>query len=118
MTDSDPYVRGMSAWSAEDDALLDRYKLWQLDLIAPYLGNKVLEIGAGHGRFAKAAQQRHGRFERYVALEPGDHFFGSLQATQAAVPGLEIRNTVINALPPEFSGAFDTVLSIHVMEHD
>jgi hypothetical protein len=31
MSGSDQFVRGMSAWSEDDDAVLDRYRLWQLD---------------------------------------------------------------------------------------
>ena len=117
MTGSDQYVRGMSAWNEDDDAVLDRYRLWQLDLIAPYLGQRVLEVGAGNGRFAHAAHLQGRTFARYVALEPGEHFFKGLQKLERAIPNFDVRNTVIDALPADCRGAFDTVLSIHVMEH-
>jgi SAM-dependent methyltransferase len=117
MTGSDQYVRGMSAWSEEDDAVLDRYRLWQLDLIAPYLGRRVLEVGAGNGRFALAAHRQGRAFDRYLALEPGDHFFTGLQKLECAIPNFEVRHTVVDALPADCRGAFDTVLAIHVMEH-
>ena len=117
MSEFDPYVKGMSAWTEEDDAVLDRYRAWQLELISPYLGRTILEIGAGNGRFARTATEARGPFDRYVALEPGEHFFKGLQKLQPSLPNFEVRNAVIDTLPAEFRGAFDTVLSIHVMEH-
>jgi SAM-dependent methyltransferase len=107
----------MDRWNEADDASLDRYRQWQFDLIAPYLGEQVLEIGAGHGRFAAAARARRGSFERYLALEPGEHFFRGLERLQATAPWLEVRNTVVDALPESYNRAFDTVFAIHVMEH-
>lgn len=107
----------MSAWSEDDDAVLDRYRLWQLDLISPYLGRTVLEVGAGNGRFANAAHQQGRSFDRYLALEPGEHFFRGLQKLQHAIPNFSVEHSVIDALPPACAGAFDTVMSIHVMEH-
>ena len=117
MSDSDQFVRGMSAWSEDDDAVLDRYRLWQLDLISPYLGRTVLEVGAGNGRFANVAHQEGRSFDRYLALEPGTHFFTGLQKLQRAIPNFKVEDSVIDALPASCTAAFDTVLSIHVMEH-
>jgi SAM-dependent methyltransferase len=117
MSGSDSFVRGMSAWNEDDDAVLDRYRLWQLDLISPYLGRTVLEVGAGNGRFALAAHRQGRSFDRYLALEPGAHFFAGLEKVQHAIPHFTVENAVIDALPAACTGAFDTVLSIHVMEH-
>lgn len=117
MPETDPFVRGMSAWSEEDDAVLDRYRRWQLDLISPHLGRRVLEVGAGNGRFAHVAHQQGRAFDRYLALEPGEHFFKGLEKLRQAIPNFTVENTVIDRLPAACSAAFDTVLSIHVMEH-
>lgn len=107
----------MSAWTEDDDAVLDRYRTWQLSLIAPYLGRTVLEVGAGNGRFAAVAHREGHAFDRYLALEPGAHFFNGLEKLVRTVPNLTVLNTVIEALPAECAQAFETVLSIHVMEH-
>jgi len=103
----------MSAWAEEDDRVLDTYRLWQLDLIRPFLGRRILEIGAGHGKFAALLSRSHA-FERYVAAEPSDHFYRSLTETATRVPGLEPIQCTVDAVP---GVDFDTVFSIHVMEH-
>jgi 2-polyprenyl-3-methyl-5-hydroxy-6-metoxy-1,4-benzoquinol methylase len=109
----DQFAKGMTAWGEQDDRVLDRYRLWQLDLIRPFLGRRILEIGAGYGKFATALSREHA-YDRYVALEPSPHFWEGLQEGARALPGVEARNGTLESVPDR---DFDTVFSIHVMEH-
>jgi 2-polyprenyl-3-methyl-5-hydroxy-6-metoxy-1,4-benzoquinol methylase len=112
----DPYTHGMVHWNAEDDRVLNRYRRWQLALVRPWLGSRILEIGAGHGNFAALVLEQ-GACERYTALEPSPHFSRALQELAGRTPGLEHRQAPLTELTGADLGAFDTVLSIHVLEH-
>ena len=113
---TDQYTHGMVAWGAEDDAKLNRYRAWQLQLVRPWLGRRILEVGAGNGNFASMVLREHD-CDRYTALEPSPHFFDGLQQLARQTPRLEHRQAPITQLAAADRGAFDTVLSIHVLEH-
>lgn len=112
---TDVYAKGMAEWTKKDDESFDRYRLWQIDLISPFLGKRVLEIGAGTGMVASLLSDRR-RFDRYLALEPSAHFFNTVNR-QKDDGVLEFRNCTIDQLDPALNGTFDTIFSIHVMEH-
>jgi 2-polyprenyl-3-methyl-5-hydroxy-6-metoxy-1,4-benzoquinol methylase len=117
--ESDQFAKGMVAWSTEDEGVLDNYRLWQIGLISSYLGSSTIEIGAGNGRFAEAILERKA-FERYVAVEPSDHFFEGLESIASNESGVfEVRQSTVDELAEDKSllGKFDSVFSIHVMEH-
>jgi len=110
---SDEFAKGMSEWAEEDDRSLDRYRLWQMDLIRPFLGEDILEMGAGHGKFATIVGRTH-PYRRYVALEPSEHFFPALKAAGEKLPNFTSLNVTVDAV---VETGFDTAFSIHVMEH-
>lgn len=110
----DGVTKGMSSWGTEDDAAITNYTEWQATLIRPYLGSRVLEIGAGTGRMTELLLRDATRFGRYVALEPSQHFFPMLSAR---LPKVEALNATIDGLGAEYDAAFDTVFSVHVLEH-
>lgn len=117
--ETDQFAKGMVAWRREDEKVLDNYRQWQIDLVAPYLGSSTIEVGAGNGKFAEAILERK-KFDRYVALEPSDHFFNGLKTVVGKESGiLEVRQETIDELARDSSllGKFDSVFSIHVMEH-
>jgi|SRR5712664_553583 len=112
----DTFRKGMASWTESDDQVLDRYRLWQAQLISPFLGRRVLEVGAGPGMMASFLAGSRS-FDRYLALEPSEHFFPMLRKVAAGLPGLECRNCTTADVLPGLAGDFDTVFSIHVMEH-
>jgi len=106
----------MASWTETDDKVLDRYHLWQLDLISPFLGRRLLEVGAGPGQLA-ALLCRKGEFQKYVTLEPSDHFYPILKRLEGSCEHLETRKCTIDELEPGLNGTFESVFSVHVMEH-
>lgn len=112
----DVYAKGMVDWQQEDDRIVDRYRVWQLDLVRPYLGRRILEIGAGTGQLAQFLMRTHA-YDKYVAIEPSPHFFASLREVATNTQNFEVLQATAPELPKSYDGAFDTVFSIHVMEH-
>ena len=84
--------------------------------IGPFLGHRVLDVGAGIGATAQALNAA--RFQRWVALEPDPNLCRRMeQSVQSGVlpPSLEIVNGTLNDLRE--GQLFDTVLYIDVLEH-
>lgn len=48
----DEYAQGMTSWQPDDEKSIEQYTAWQTDERWPYLGDRVLEIGAGAGRIS------------------------------------------------------------------
>jgi SAM-dependent methyltransferase len=88
---------------------------WQTQ-IAPFIGNRVLEVGAGLGTVVRSLH--HLPVERWIALEPDPGMAGRLLAlSQSGVmpPFCEPRlGTTLDLAPDEL---FDTVMYIDVLEH-
>ncbi|MEO8372053.1 MAG: class I SAM-dependent methyltransferase [Candidatus Solibacter sp.] len=111
----DTYAKGMAHWSETEDAT-PALSQWQYSLFRPYLGSKLLEIGAGIGRITRvvAAARAH---EELVATEPSPNFFGALRDRVQGVPKSIALQATAEALVPDYREHFDSVYSVHVMEH-
>jgi SAM-dependent methyltransferase len=84
-----------------------RYNAWLLGRARPYLGARVLEVGAGIGTFTGALAD--GR--EVVAVEPDAALAPALRA---AAPGARVVEGEIDAAPP---GPYDSVVCFNVLEH-
>lgn len=107
------YAKGMVSWEQEDNQSVFNYSNWQADLLAPHLGRKIIEIGAGQGRITSVLTQKI-IFERYLAQEPSPVFFEKL--TQEC-PTIETSHAPVEELCMSLSRCFDTVISVHTLEH-
>jgi protein-L-isoaspartate O-methyltransferase len=47
---NDEYTSGMVHWSEGEFELTPSLDRWQFELLQPYLGRRILEVGAGVGR--------------------------------------------------------------------
>jgi glycosyltransferase involved in cell wall biosynthesis len=92
-----------------------RFNLWMGDVLRPYVGDRVLEIGAGIGTLTNQFIPR----ELYVASDINPHYLRYLRSYSFGKPYLRVLK--IDAVrPSDFSGLeqkFDTVLLINVLEH-
>ena len=92
------------------------FNRWMADTIRPYVGRRVLEIGAGMGNLTR--QLVPGR-KRYVATDIDREHLDRLRNRLARRPNLEIAE--LNAALPEnhdlFQGQMDTVICLNVLEH-
>jgi len=92
-----------------------RFNRWMGKTLRPYVGDRVLEIGAGIGNLTAQFIPR----ENYVASDINPHYLRYLQSYSFGKPYLDVLK--INAESVEdFEGLdekFDTVLMINVLEH-
>lgn len=89
-----------------------RYNDWMYDLIRPYLGKNVLEIGSGFGTFSemmvKEDRQVTGLDINSVHVE---------EARQKNIGAEFVLHDIASGVGPLPGKTFDTVVSLHVFEH-
>jgi glycosyltransferase involved in cell wall biosynthesis len=91
-----------------------RFTAWMADVIRPYIGNRVLEIGAGTGNMSVHLMPR----AIYWATDVNPNYLNYLVTLRATRPYMRVAYT--NATEPESfpaGQAFDTVVCLNVVEH-
>ena len=92
-----------------------RFNLWMGDTLRPYVGDRVLEIGAGIGTLTNQLVPR----ESYVASDINPNYLYYLKSYAAGKPYLRVAE--IDASEQDYfyqlEGQFDTVLMVNVLEH-
>ncbi|MGH3032741.1 MAG: class I SAM-dependent methyltransferase, partial [Gaiellaceae bacterium] len=91
-----------------------RYRQWEYDLVAPFLGRSVLEIGSGMGYFSEKLADRG--LERLVLSDPDGHCLDGLRQTYAGRSDIEVAEV---ALPGriDIGDAVESVVAMNVLEH-
>jgi glycosyltransferase involved in cell wall biosynthesis len=92
-----------------------RFNLWMGRTLAPYVGGRVLEIGAGIGTLTSQFIPR----EFYLASDINPSYLSYLRSYSVGKPYLRVRH-IDAGIPSDFAGLeekFDTVLMINVLEH-
>jgi SAM-dependent methyltransferase len=92
-----------------------RFNEWLVETIAPHVGARVLELGAGIGVVAEALIPR----EEYVALEDDPHLVDYLRNVALGRPYLSVERggAEDHDWLERQKGRFDTVIALHVLEH-
>jgi 2-polyprenyl-3-methyl-5-hydroxy-6-metoxy-1,4-benzoquinol methylase len=113
---NDQFATGMVHWSESELELTPSLDRWQYALLRPHLGRKLLEVGAGAGRITALVAEA-GCHDELVAVEPSAHFFNLLRIGAGKSPKTTLMETVAEKLLPQYREHFDSVYSVHVMEH-
>jgi SAM-dependent methyltransferase len=104
-------------YSGEElDALgeADNYYAWIASRFAPYLGDRMVEVGAGIGTFLERLLALRPA-ARVTAIEPADNNFPVLARRFAGDPRVTpVHGYLDGALP---AGGADAVVAVNVMEH-
>jgi len=93
-----------------------RFNRWMADTIRPWLGARVLEIGAGMGNLSRHLAA--GR-ELYVATDIDDEHLARLRVRFQNRPNVKLMRCDL-AAPADFAslaGQADTVICLNVLEH-
>jgi len=90
-----------------------RFTKWMADTIRPYLGERVLEIGAGIGNLTANLVPR----TMYWASDINPHYLDRLKKLKQTRPYLEVQYTDASAGETFPEEQFDTVICLNVVEH-
>jgi glycosyltransferase involved in cell wall biosynthesis len=92
-----------------------RFNKWLADTLRPFVGDRVLELGAGIGTLTGQFIPR----ELYVASDINPHYLHYLGAYAVGKPYLRVAKVDAGDARDfsEFDEVFDTVMMINVLEH-
>jgi glycosyltransferase involved in cell wall biosynthesis len=96
-------------------ARAERFNGWMADVIRPFLGNRLLEIGSGTGNLTRRLVPR----DVYVASDVNPLYLRTLENLTSDRPYLAARYTDVTDLAsfPDVAGGFDSVVCLNVIEH-
>ena len=85
------------------------------DVVRPFCGRKVLEIGSGTGNLTRQLVPR----DAYVASDVNPLYLETLRALTVDRPYLDVTLTDVTKVDsfPALPGGFDTVVCLNVVEH-
>jgi glycosyltransferase involved in cell wall biosynthesis len=94
---------------------LKRYNTFTWDLMRPFVGRKVLEVGSGTGSITRYLASR----EKVVATDLDPQYVELLQRTYAGKPNVEVRSLDLAKLGDDGFApqSFDTIVCSNVLEH-
>ena len=90
------------------------YYKWIVDEFKPYLGQNVLEVGAGTGNFSELLMEH---VKRLVAFEPSENMYPLLKEHLARYPDVETVNSTFDREASKFEGLVDSIVYVNVLEH-
>ena len=90
------------------------YNAWLLERSSPYLGRRVLDVGAGIGTFTERVAERA---ELVVAAEPDPRFVAALRSRFETRENVRVVDTTIDALAADVEERFDSIICFNVLEH-
>src|SRR3989442_4270353 len=92
-----------------------RFNIWMADTLRPYVGDRVLEIGAGIGNLTNQFIPR----ELYVASDVDPNYLHYLRSYSIGKPYLRVMKIDAGNREhfSELDSRFDTVIMLNVLEH-
>jgi SAM-dependent methyltransferase len=102
--------------STELNALAEaeNYYRWVISQFAPFMGKRVIEVGAGIGTFARTLL-KHVPVSELVLVEPSDNLLPLLQRQFAEDTRVEIIHGYFQ--PVAIPAAADSIVLVNVLEH-
>jgi glycosyltransferase involved in cell wall biosynthesis len=92
------------------------FNVWMADTIKPFLGERVLEIGAGIGNLSRPLSNQR---KYYAATDIGPEHLEALRNRFAHRPNMEFRecDVQLHDQVGYFAGRIDTIVCLNVLEH-
>jgi SAM-dependent methyltransferase len=113
---TDPYATEPLSYPGRDLEAMEaasNYHRWIADRFAPFLGHTIAEVGAGIGQFTERLRAPG---KRVTAFEPAAELFPLLQA-RFRDGTVDTRHGRLEDFGELYTGAFDTVVYVNVLEH-
>ena len=92
------------------------YRRWQFEMVKPFLGKRILEVGGGIGNFTLqlAEEGRH-----VVSVEPNDYCFQQLEEKTRTLTNVRAIQATVETLDESLTAEdrFDSVVMMNVLEH-
>jgi 2-polyprenyl-3-methyl-5-hydroxy-6-metoxy-1,4-benzoquinol methylase len=107
---------GFNYSGAELDSLVEarNYYNWVLSQFEPYLGETVVEVGAGIGTFSDFLL-RSARVKKLIAIEPGENTYPHLEKRFAEDPRVSTRSGYLSEYYRDLNA--NAVVAVNVLEH-
>jgi SAM-dependent methyltransferase len=97
-------------------AAAPNYNRWLFERVSPWVGRRVLEIGAGVGNMS--AFLMNGARERVVLSDTDPHYLDRLRERFLRYPHVGVAQLRLPTFDPELARErFDTVICLNVLEH-
>jgi SAM-dependent methyltransferase len=110
LTHEDP----IGAATLERLAHAPRYNSWMFDRVRPWVGDAVLEIGAGIGNLSAFLMDRH----RVTLTDTSVTYLDALRVRFAGRSNVSVARLFLpTADPADFDPPYDTVICLNVLEH-
>src|SRR4029077_684540 len=91
-----------------------RYNTWMFDRVRPWVGDAVLEIGAGIGTLSAFLMDRH----RVTLTDTSTTYLDALRTRFAGRSNVDVARLFLpTADPADFDPPYDTVICLNVLEH-
>lgn len=92
-----------------------RFNRWMADTVRPYVGARVLEVGAGIGNLARALMPR----DRYTVSDVNPHYLDYLRNFAEGKPYMDVWQVDLGCEKDfePLTGSYDTVICLNVLEH-
>src|SRR5882724_10608988 len=104
----------VGATTLERMAAAPRYNRWMFDRLRPWVGRRVLEIGAGIGNMSAFLDDR----ERLVLTDTEPYYLGRLRDRFAGRSHVSVAELRLPAVSPGLvAERLDTVVCLNVLEH-
>src|SRR2546422_8399411 len=104
----------VGAATLERMAAAPRYNRWMFDRLRPWVGRRVLEIGAGIGNMSAFLIDR----ERVVLTDTERYYLDRLRQRFAGRPHVSVAELRLPAVSPGLGAErLDTVVCLNVLEH-
>ena len=97
-------------------ARAQNYQRWQFQMVAPFLGGEVLEVGGGIGNFTPQLAS----IAKFVtSLEPNEYCFNQLREKVAPLKNVAALRTTVESLHDVIPAGkkFDAIVLMNVLEH-
>lgn len=94
------------------DESTPNYQRWITQLCRPYIGNRVLEIGAGHGAVTRFLCEE---VSDYVATDTAPECLTALESKFRDSSNVTVRK--LDILSDQIDDEFDSIIMINVLEH-